>query len=330
MRILLAANLALLCLVGALFIPAAYALGPNEVILTAKQVVAGNTPSSLSEQTFTYCLTPEDVGNPMPVGSGPAGYVFSIAGTDEAQIGPMTFNVPGVYTYDLRCVPTPLAYNTFDLHFYTIEIYVLYDLSAVTVVYHSGIFKSPEIEFVHSYLLLASDPAIMVDPPVQKTVQGNPATNAVFRFQLRAEVATNPMPDGSANGVKTMEIVGSGSEEFGTWAYTEEGTYRYTVVELDDGIANYSYDKTVYTITDVVTTVGGQLVVSRTVTGSMGGQSSSLAFTNTYTAPAGPSTPGGAPKTGDHTNPLFWVVLLAASGGFQLFLIWKRRREREE
>ena len=46
----------------------------------------------------------------------------------------------------------------------------------------------------------------------------------------------------------------------GTFEITQAGTYQYVIREIDDGIANYTYDTTLYTITFDVRDVAGQLV----------------------------------------------------------------------
>jgi pilin isopeptide linkage protein len=177
------------------------------------------------------------------------------------------------------------------------------------------------------------------------------------------------MPSGSVNGVKTVTVTGSGSAEFGTWQYTQAGIYRYTVYEADTGEQDYSYDAEVYTITDTVTAVGGQLAVSRVVTNGSHRQVASLGFINTYTgtgtnptpspggqdgplpspggstpspSPGGPTPrPGGpndggqaGPKTGDDApyaayTVLFWLAAATALGSIILLLLWRKRREPE-
>lgn len=63
-----------------------------------------------------------------------------------------------------------------------------------------------------------------------------------------------------------MTIVGSGSEDFGTWSYTEAGVYYYSISEVNVGEDGYAYDTGVYTITDSVKDVAGRLELTRTVT----------------------------------------------------------------
>ena len=136
------------------------------------------------------------------------------------------------------------------------------------------------------------------------------------------------MPEGSENGVKTITITGSGQKEFGTWSYYEAGTYSYIVSEINTGEAGYTYDTTIYTITDTVTAVEGQLIVeTRVVMGDMG-EMSAMSFTNAYRAP------GAGPNTDDNSQLGIFAILAAGSG--MLTLVWvglllaDRRRNQTE
>ena len=147
---------------------------------------------------------------------------------------------------------------------------------------------------------------VLSDPPVQKIVQGNPPKDETFTFQMKAVTEGAPMPEGSVDGVKTVTITGSGSYEFGEMVFTEAGTYVYEISEVDDGVKNYTYDTTVYTLTVEVTEVadGNQVKLEKTETVT-GGDSATAVFTNVYKGPA------PVPKTGDST-PAFGMVALAA------------------
>jgi pilin isopeptide linkage protein len=184
----------------------------------------------------------------------------------------------------------------------------------------------------------------MVDPPVVKTVSGDPAKASTFTFRLTADKPTNPMPAGSKDGVKDLQITGSGKGEFGTWSYTAEGTYYYTVSEVNTGEKGYTYDTTVYTITDAVKAVDGQLVVTRVVTNGANKQVTSLSFINTYTSGDGGNSDNGGnsngggkpgsdgPKMGDDTNFTLYIILFGLGGLLvirtMVYLIVCRKRKK--
>jgi pilin isopeptide linkage protein len=177
-----------------------------------------------------------------------------------------------------------------------------------------------------------SDPLLMVDPPVKKTVSGNPDRDSAFKFKLEAGNASQPMPAGSVNGVKIIMIFGSGEGEFGTWSYDKEGVYYYKISEIDTGEPGYAFDTAIYTITDTVSEVNGQLVVSRVVTNIASKPVSSLSFINRYTRVLGIE----GPKTGDDSNGALYAALLISGGvitiaaAIYLFAAGKRRRRSED
>ena len=269
------------------FVSSASAAGFGEVTLTVKQVYTNTASSAPPSKTLSYKLIPKPAGGPMPEGSGTDGYTFAITGTNDMDIGPVTFTHAGVYAYEISNTTTPASGYTYDREIYTVEVYVKSDMTVNIVVYKRDGGKAADISYTHSYNLQPSDPNLMTDPPVVKTVSGRPATSSTFTFHLTAVDPKNPMPAGSANGVKKIYITGSGWAEFGTWSYTEEGTYYYKVAEVNSNIRGYTYDTAVYTITDSVKATDGQLVLARVVTNSSNRQVASFSFINTYTSSGG-------------------------------------------
>ncbi|MDR2360346.1 MAG: hypothetical protein LBD85_03560 [Oscillospiraceae bacterium] len=336
-----------------------------------EQIFTKNSSVSDADGVFFYTLIALDDGNPMPEGSIRGRYAFTIEGTRIINADPITFTNTGIYRYELSTNPdfAPTGYICDD-QIYTITVYVsrpVEDLKTEIIVQKSSGRKTGSISFENSYTPLASDRALMVDPPVKKTVSGNPSTPGTFVFALTAGNPSNPMPEGSINGVKTMVIVGTGEKDFGTWEYTREGTYYYTISEVNTGEARYTYDDTIYTITDVVRDVNGQLELSRTVTNDAVKQVRTCTYINKYDETLGErygtgdtsgstsgstsggtngstsgstngSTSGGVaargPKTGDDTMSELYTFLLwagiAVIVGCVVFLIIAGKRKREE
>jgi len=336
---ILAAGVLLACLMG-LLVPAAYAAQPGEVTLTVKQVLTHT--GALPDAAFRYQLRPKLASNPMPKGSGADGYPLSIAGTGSAQVGPIAFTQAGRYDYELTHIASPQPGFTCGQKVYRLEIYVKRGLDVTVVVYKEDGSKASEITYEHSFLPRPSDPNAMADLPVVNTVSGNPAQDSVFTFRLAAKNPSDPMPAGSADGVKTLQITGSGRGSFGTWSYTAEGAYYYTVSEVNSGVSGYTYDNTVYTITDTVKAVDGQLAVTRVVTNGAHKQVGSLSFINTYTSAADNGTGGSGgtggdgkpgkpgPVTGDESQVTLYIALFCAAGiaalGSIAWLLANRRR----
>ena len=122
----------------------------------------------------------------------------------------------------------------------------------------------------------------MPDIPVRKTVFGSPSRKASFMFKLEASDPSQPMPAGSANGVKTVYVADSGGSAFGVWSYDREGTFYYTVYEENTGIKGYKYDPAIYTITDMVKEANGRLILTRVATNGSNKPVTSFIFNNYY------------------------------------------------
>jgi len=304
------------------------------VTLTVEQDVTMPAQSA-ADDTFTYQLTALDTGIPMPSGSVADTYTFTVSGTSSAAVGPIDFTHAGIYRYEVRqVIAAPKTSYSYDGQVYDVTIYVKNTgagMASEVIVQNSGGNKVGSLAFENAYSPLASDPSVMVDPPVKKTVTGSPSKDSTFTFKLEAKDASNPMPDGSKDGVKTMTIVGSGQKDFGTWSYTAEGIYSYAISEVNTGETGYKYDTAVYTITDSVKDVDGQLVVVRTVTDGAGKQTSACAFTNEYSS--GYKALGGsvsATRTGDDSSMAQYAILALASLLVLLILVvYKKRRKQE-
>ena len=329
--------------------PAAAYAGENPLRFSVTQTFTAYPASA--DGAFAYRLKPLVSGAPMPPGSAADRYDFSLAGTKGVQIGPMNYTRQGIYKYELfQLIGTEKPGYTYDKRVYTLEVYVDSALEAKLTIKNQDGAKAGGIEFRNSYKVLPSDPGLMADPPVKKTVSGDPAKDSAFSFRLKAQDPSYPMPTGSVDGVKTINITGSGEGRFGKWSYNEEGLYYYIVSEVDAGEKGYVYDTALYTITDVVKAVDGRLEVSRVVTNDSNRQVTSMTFINKYSPGGGPGGGGGdggggsgadgpkegpipeGPKTGDETDIVLYATLfvigglLAFGGVFSLISGRKRKR----
>lgn len=129
-------------------------------------------------------------------------------------------------------------------------------------------------------------PILSAAPPVEKRVEGNPPAASVFNFEMRAVSYTAPsgetfsmtpeqmpMPDGAANGVKRVSVLGAGSVEFGDYAYSRAGTYRYELSEIPGTDPDYEYDLTKYSIIDTVVENEHVLSYTRVIQNAATGES---------------------------------------------------------
>ena len=146
--------LSLLCLISSLLIPTmtAYAAEGGEVTLTINQTFVNHGTSTPPSDAFTYRLTPLTPTAPMPTGSNTDGYVFTISGNQERQIGPISFNTLGLFTYELRNTTADTDDNfTIDQSVYMIYIQVTEGFEVAMIVKLNDDNKVPEILFENSY-----------------------------------------------------------------------------------------------------------------------------------------------------------------------------------
>ncbi len=152
-------------------------------------------------------------------------YTYRIYEKDTDKIGGFTYD-KSVYTVVVKVTDNGDATLTADI------ISITRDSSAAT-----------DIIFENAY-----DPT---DATVQlsgtKQLTGKIIRDGEFEFEITAVTAGAPMP--AAGIVKNI----GGAFSFGTITYTEAGEYVYTVTEVDLGKKNYTYDKSVYTVTVTVT-----------------------------------------------------------------------------
>lgn len=147
----------------------------------------------------------------------------------------------------------------------------------------------------------ASYDKVMSDPPVQKVVNGNPSKQETFTFQMKALTDGAPMPEGSKDGVKSVDITGSGSYEFGEMYYEKPGQWKYEITEVKGSAEGYTYDSTVYTLIVSVKEVADGTQYKLEKTEEIVGGNGKIVFTNEYKEPA--------VKTGDTTIVTPYIVI---------------------
>ena len=171
---LLAAFVVFACLAGAMMLTQAYAAGTNQVTLPINQVFNSDGASTPPSETFTYLLMPKHAGNPMPDGAASDSYTFTVTGSENMQIGPISFDNVGTYYYELKCVTTAETGYTVDSQQYTITVFVTNDSSPKLIVYLSDGNKASAIAFQHTY---KSPPAPPKTPiPVKPANPSGPKT----------------------------------------------------------------------------------------------------------------------------------------------------------
>ena len=304
----------------------AYAEGCSKYITVTH--IFNSHHSGLKDVQFTYKLVALSPGAPMPESNRGDEYSWKASQNETRDIGPFVYTTPGNYSYEIyQHIGEEKPGYTYDKNKYTILHHVDKYMNVTTTIQDQlGGAKIEALVFENTFgFLLELGPA--ADPPIRKSITGNPPRNGVFTFILKAEKPSYPMPDGLTGGSKTISIVGAGESEFGTWDYENEGIYKYTISEVNDGQSGYIYDNTEYTITDnVVKNENGMLELFRSITNNNGGQVDSCNFTNVY-SPKGLVTEGSlfkgiAARTSDTMNTALYTVLICLAAFLTYFIIF--------
>lgn len=133
---------------------------------------------------------------------------------------------------------------------------------------------------------------VVVDPPVEKVVKGNPSSRETFTFTIKAEkesllaslFGTTPMPEHRQVTITTKD---TGRTEFGQMRFSKEGTFTYLVSEESRDANHWTYDDTVYRITYVVTKDDNGIMHAETdISLGDGTPAGSVIFTNEYKKPS--------------------------------------------
>lgn len=164
-------------------------------------------------------------------------------------------------------------------------------------------------------ILAAYYPILVVDPPVSKVIKGDMAPkDETFHFEFRAVSCTvpelkgnMPMPEGSQGQVKTLEVVGAGETEAGSFPLAYAGTYVYEFVEKAEDKVGWEYDKSVYRVIFEVSEGEKCLELKQTVLKDGKEYDGKTAeFTNSFDSKK-------TPKTGDESSPAFYAATMLFS-----------------
>ena len=237
-----------------------YAAEPTSAVIGGSKVITGE---DVPAATFTFQL--KENGNVIDEAT------LSEAGTftfDE-----ITYTETGVHNYTVTEVAGGEKGWSYDSTVYNVKVTVTEENGALAaeVVYENG-----DVVFTNDYTKPAPT-ATEVTIEGEKFVKGISETDEEFTFILA---------EGGVQ-IDSVTIEGKGSFEFDTITYTEEGTYTYTVFELDGDAENWKYDNHKFKVTVNVTedAEGNLKAEVNYVDGA-------IKFTNTYKEPV--QTPSDA------------------------------------
>lgn len=280
----------------------------DELPVVTNDVQAGQTPSAeLSEVTvndagdgfsYTAAITPEST---------------QTGNTYRFDTGKITYSHPGVYTYTVSEQDSTVAGVTSDDTVYTVVVTVTLDQQTGALkreaVVTPELAASGTMDFTNTYTAQGIlDGEAVLD--VQKTFTGREdgewTANDVFTFVLSGRDGA-PMPEGSADGVKTIQITadnrnddGIGLSSFGDIKYSNADagkTYIYTISEQAGNVYGTTYSEAEYQVTVTVTDkldgtldIQSEMVQTKSDDGTVIAEedqtaADAAAFANTYDVP---------------------------------------------
>ena len=303
---------------------------PVSVEIAASIALEGTVPEP--EENYILRMTAGKDSAPMPGGGRGGSFDLEVTGDGSFRFPAITFAQPGSYDYTIRQLPGshPRAIR-YDDGVYELTVQALRvsdDALRITAVMNmrGSQAKVGEAACTKVYTVVQPEPAVVGDPPVRKRVTGDtPPMGTSFRFRLAAvcntaglTAAQMPMPSGAVNGEMTLAVPVNSQREFGEMRFVQPGTYVYQITEVNDGQANFTYDRSVYTLTYEVTEVNHVLQALRTIAKdgvAMPGDLAAFDFTNNYSAPTnGPTTVPAPTVTATPTRRITGSVVWVDEG----------------
>ena len=271
---------------------------------------------TLKEGEFNFELV-ED-GNVVATGSNDAdgNVVFSS----------ITYTQPGSHVYTVREVKGSETGVTYDDHSYLVYTQITDNGDGTLGVTHQAISSEENDELVPAEgntvtfnNIYKAEPATVTIEAVKK-LTGKELKDGEFTFQLK-----------DVNGKVIAEAKNdvSGKIKFENLKFEDEGTYEYTVSEVNDKQTGITYDEREFKVTVKVSDNGEGTLSAET-------DSDDIVFTNSYKAPKDgkitdtPKKPDKARRgvaTGDNSHMVLYLVLMiAAAAAISMVIIRRKRR----
>lgn len=245
------------------------------VIPVIKRVNGNDRPDT--KQVFEFTITadryvvPDDgivTEQPMPTDNK-----ATVEDAGRTAFLPINFTGVGEYYYTVKETAGDATGYTYDNAEYTVMIKVTDNAGHLAAAWTMNGETKEAVEFVNEYHPVP----VELEIPVSKVVTGNnrPDQKENFQFELRIEDGLAPICDN-----RIILITDEGTAKFDAIRYTEAGTYVYSVREVVGDSLGYTYDRSIKTVTVIVTDDDGTLKVTWNVDGE---DEAYAAFTNDYT-----------------------------------------------
>jgi len=197
---------------------------------------------------FDFTIAPA-TGNPAEVtidnANGSATFTQPGTKTQTISFGNITFTKAGTYNFTLTETTQSGSGWTCDNTPKNVEVKVEDDGAGNLT---AKVTKAAEITNTYGDEPLQGDTAVKLS--VNKTLSGTNLAAGQFSFTL------TPKTDGDTNAAQTKSNAADGTVSFDGLEYTKPGVYKYTISEVNDGKAGYTYDGTSAEVTVTVTDKG--------------------------------------------------------------------------
>ena len=296
---------------------------PTEVVLEAEKSLRATSGSAPTLTAGAYSFEVKDADDKV------------VAGAKNAADGKITFpqiaiNDAGTYTYTIsEVIPenkeTGITYTT-DTYKVTVTAARKANentLEITSVVYEKADGTTVDKPaFVNTY---TPPTGTQTGVAITKTLTGKALSANQFSFVLKNTSA----PEGVTLAAdKTVKNDADGKVDFGQISYDKEGTYEYTITEVNDGKAGYTYSDKTVNVTVVVTKEANNKLKAAVSYKIDGAATSSPTLANTYTKPDPTTAELGVKK--EYVNADGGAAMAIAEGQFSFVLTAKNNAPMSE
>ena len=240
----------------------------SATIFGAKELHSEHKQLAADEFAFSIQAVTQDA--PMP-----AATTVQNTATGTFQFDAITYTKAGTYEYKISEVDLDRDGYTYDATVYTVTVTVT-DENGVLQAQVAGVgtVQAPEVKFVNKYAPAPVDVVLGANGELTKVLDGRKLNAEEFIFAVL--------------GSENQELTSAKNGKDGTFkfnlSFTKAGTYKYTIVEKNNGVPGITYDETVYGVQVVVVDKAGSLVVDSMVYTLADEKVEEITFCNTYDA----------------------------------------------
>lgn len=227
----------------------------------------------------------------------------------------ITYDKPGVHSYYLLEQDGGTSHDgiKFDSTTYQVKTVITDNGDGTLSAEHSFVGSdAPAVSFANKY----EAKPVGVKFSAAKKLKGAELKDGDFTFVVSGS---------EGKEVARTQNNASGQVVFPEIEFANKGVYNFTITELNDGRAGYTYDEHAYSVTVTVTDdLKGHLLADVTYDGS-----TAPVFKNVFT-PAPPLAPSVIAKTGDQLGALvIAIVIIAITAGAFSFLGYRKHKEND-